>query len=63
MKLKKYTLPFKFTQNLIEYSTGLIVEDDRIIITHSIWDREAYIKIYKKNYFDDLFYFVDFLNN
>ena len=58
MKLKRYTCPFKFTTGEIEYSTGLVVEESRIIITHSVWDRESYIKIYNTNVFEPLFKIV-----
>jgi tetratricopeptide (TPR) repeat protein len=51
----KYTIPFKFTDNTIEYALGLIVKKDKIIITNSCMDRESYIREYKKDYIDKLF--------
>ena len=55
MKLKKYSIPFKFTSGEIEYCTGLLIEHDRFIITHSVWDRESYIKIYDLDTINELF--------
>ena len=49
MNLINYTCPFKFTSEPIEYCCGIVVEKDRIIISHSIWDRESYIKVYEKS--------------
>ncbi len=46
MELVKYSKPFKFTNNSIEYACGLVVEEERIIVTHSVWDRESYIRTY-----------------
>ena len=54
MKLLRYSLPFKFTTGEIEYSTGLIIEESRVIITHSVWDRESYIRVYSKECIDKL---------
>jgi tetratricopeptide (TPR) repeat protein len=55
MELKRYSMPFKFTTGEIEYSTGLVIEDSRVIVTHSVWDRESYIRVYRKDYIDSLF--------
>ena len=55
MKLLGYTCPFKFSKEPIEYCCGIIVEKERIIVSHSIWDRESYIKCYNKKYIDKLF--------
>lgn len=57
MNYKRHSSIFKFTDKEIEYCIGLIVEDDRVIMTHSVWDRESHIKIYKKDYIDELFDF------
>ena len=55
MELLRYSIPFKFTTGEIEYTTGLVVEESRIIVTHSVWDRESYIRIYNKDYINGLF--------
>lgn len=55
LTLKRYSKPFKFTTGEIEYCLGLIVEESRVIITHSVWDRESYIRIYPIKVVNDLF--------
>lgn len=55
MNLLSLTCPFKFSDNAIEFVCGLIIEQDKIIISHSIWDRESYIKIFDKKYIESLF--------
>ena len=52
MKLLRYSAPFKFDKECIEYCLGLVVEDDRIICTYSSWDRTTNIAIYDKTYID-----------
>jgi len=54
MDLLRYTAPFKFTEEPIEYSLSLVVEEERIMITYSVWDRESKIGIYDRNYIDSL---------
>lgn len=46
MNLKRYTLPFKFTKKPTEYCVGLVVEKERVILTHSVLDNEAYVRMY-----------------
>ena len=50
-----HSVPFKLTCEPIEYCCGLIVEEEQILITHSIWDRESYIKIFDKKYIETFF--------
>ena len=53
MNLKRYTLPFKFTRpSSIEYCLGLVVEKERILLSHSIMDREAYVRAYAFDAFE-----------
>jgi tetratricopeptide (TPR) repeat protein len=52
MKLLRYSAPFKFDKECIEYCLGIIVEDDRVICTYSSWDRTTNIAIYDKTYID-----------
>ena len=54
MNLLRYSAPFKFEDICIEYCLGLIVDDDRIILTYSNWDRTTKIGVYNKKYIDDL---------
>ena len=54
MELLRYSAPFKFQNECIEYCIGLVVEQDRIICTYSAWDRSTIIGIYNKKYIDDI---------
>lgn len=48
MKLLRWSHLFKFDGEKIEYALGLIVEEKRLIISYSKWDREPAIGIYDK---------------
>ena len=53
MKLKRYTLPFKFTRpSSIEYCLGIVVEKERILMSYSVMDRETYVGIYSLDAFE-----------
>ena len=54
MNLLRYSAPFKFEGEPIEYCLSIIVEDDRVLINYSVWDRTTNIGIYDKNYIDSL---------
>lgn len=54
MNLKRYSAPFKFEGECIEYCIGLVVEDDRVLLTYSNWDRTTKIGVYDKTYIDKL---------
>ena len=54
MNLLQYSAPFKFEGECIEYCLGLIVENDRVIMTYSTWDRTTKIGVYSKKYIDEL---------
>lgn len=54
MNLKRYSAPFKFEKEPIEYCLGLIIEDDKVIMSYSTWDRSTKIAVYKKQYIDSL---------
>ena len=58
MNLLAFTCPFKFSKEPIEFTCGLIIEEERIIVSHSIWDRESYIKIYNKKYIEKLLIYI-----
>jgi hypothetical protein len=49
LNLKKHTTKFKFRGNRVEFCIGLHIENDKIIIPHSISDSESYINIYDIN--------------
>jgi hypothetical protein len=52
MNLLRYSAPFKFEGDCIEYCVGLVVEEDRVIVPYSTWDRTTKIAIYNKKYID-----------
>lgn len=54
MNLLKYTAPFKFKGECIEYCLSIVVEDSRVLINYSTWDRTTRIGIYDKKYIDGL---------
>ncbi len=51
-KLLRYSAPFKFEGDCIEYCLSIIVEDTRVLMTYSTWDRTTRIGIYDKKYID-----------
>jgi tetratricopeptide (TPR) repeat protein len=52
--LIKYSAPFNFEGEPIEYCLSLIVNDGDVIINYSAWDRTTKIGIYDKKYIDSL---------
>ena len=50
MNLLRYSAPFKFEGEIIEYCLGIIVEDENVILSYSTWDKTSKIAIYNKNY-------------
>jgi tetratricopeptide (TPR) repeat protein len=54
MNLLRYSAPFKFEGEPIEYCLSIIVEDDRVLINYSVWDRTTKIGVYDKNYIDSI---------
>ena len=49
LKLKTYSYLFKFDlTEKVEFCLGLVVEDERIIVSHSNWDKTSKLKIYEK---------------
>jgi len=53
MKLLRYSSPFKFSDNPIEYCLSIIVENERVLINYSTWDRTTQIGIYDKKYLEN----------
>jgi len=53
LNLKRYSAPFKFSDQPIEYCLGLIVEEERVIMTYSVWDRSTMVAIYDKTFIDE----------
>ena len=54
MKLLRYSAPFKFEGDPIEYCLSIVVENDRVLINYSTWDRTTRIGIYDKKYIDSI---------
>lgn len=58
MKLLRYSAPFKFSVEPIEYCLSLIVENNRVICGYSTWDRTTNISVFDKKYIDSKICFV-----
>jgi tetratricopeptide (TPR) repeat protein len=54
MNLLRYSAPFKFEGEAIEYCLSIVVEDDRLLMNYSTWDRTTKIGIYDKKYIDSI---------
>jgi hypothetical protein len=54
MNLLRYSAPFKFEGEAIEYCLSIVVEDERVIINYSVWDRTTKIAIYDMDYINSL---------
>jgi len=54
MNLLRYSAPFKFEGEPIEYCLSIIVEDERVLINYSTWDRTTRVGIYDKKYIDSI---------
>lgn len=54
MKLLRYSAPFKFEGTPIEYCLGFIIEDNRVLINYSCWDRTTRIGVYEKTYLNSI---------
>jgi hypothetical protein len=52
MNLKKYSAPFKFENDDIEYCIGLIIESTRIIASYSVNDNQTKLAVYDKSYIE-----------
>jgi len=54
MKLLRYSAPITFEGEPIEYCLSILVEDDRVLINYSTWDRTTRIGVYDKKYIDSI---------
>jgi hypothetical protein len=54
MNLLRYSAPFKFEGDPIEYCLSIIVEEESVLINYSTWDRTTRIGIYDKKYIDSI---------
>ena len=58
MNLLRYSAPFKFEGEAIEYCLSIIVEDEQVLINYSTWDRTTRIGIYDKKYIDSIVKYI-----
>jgi glycosyltransferase involved in cell wall biosynthesis len=56
MNFLRNSFVFKFEGEPIEYCLGLIIEENRVIMTYSTWDRTTKLAIYDKKYIDQQFF-------
>jgi tetratricopeptide (TPR) repeat protein len=54
MQLLRYSAPFKFEGEPIEYCLSIVVEDKRVLLNYSTWDRTTKIAVYDKEYVEGL---------
>jgi len=54
MNLLRYSAPFKFEGEPIEYCLSIVVEDNQVLINYSTWDRTTRIGVYDKKYIDSI---------
>jgi tetratricopeptide (TPR) repeat protein len=54
MNLLRYSAPFKFEGDPIEYCLSIVVEEERVLINYSSWDRTTRIGVYDKKYIDSI---------
>ena len=54
MQLLRYSSPFKFEGECIEYCLSVVVEDERVLMNYSTWDRTTKIGVYDKEYIEGL---------
>jgi hypothetical protein len=55
LNLLRYSAPFKFNGECIEYCLSIVVEDERVIMNYSTWDRTSRIGVYDKKYIESTF--------
>ena len=59
MNLLRYSAPFKFEGESIEYCLSIVVEDERVLINYSNWDRTTRIGVYDKKYIDSILKYTE----
>jgi hypothetical protein len=58
MNLQRYSAPFKFEGDPIEYALSIVVEDERVLINYNTWDRTTRIGVYDKKYIDTILKYI-----
>ena len=54
LNLLRYSAPFNFEGQPIEFCLSILVEEQRILINYSTWDRSTRINFYDKTYIESL---------
>ena len=54
LNLLRYSAPFKFEGEPMEYCLSILVEEERILMNYSAWDRSTRINFYDKTYIETL---------
>lgn len=54
LNLLKYSAPFKFDNEPIEYCLSILIKNEQIFINYSTWDKTTKIGIYDKKYIESL---------
>jgi len=52
LKLVKSTPLFKYSESRIQYTLGLIVEEDKVILSYSTMDDTTLVSVYDKKYIE-----------
>lgn len=58
MNLLRYSAPFTLVGDPIEYCLSIVVEDTRVFINYSTWDRTTRIGVYEKTYIESMLIIV-----
>ena len=58
MTLIRYSAPFKFEESSIEYCLSILVEEERVLINYSTWDRTTRVGIYGRKYIESLLKYI-----
>jgi hypothetical protein len=56
MNLLRYTAPFKFEGEPIEYCLSICINDNKVYINYSTWDRTTRIGMYDLDYIESIMY-------
>lgn len=57
MNLLRYSAPFSFEKMKIEFCLSIVVEDDRVLINYSTFDRTTKIAVFDKHYINSILIF------
>jgi len=55
---KRHSAPFKFEGTPIEFCLSIVVEEERVLINYSTWDRTTRIGVYSKDYIDSIVKYI-----